>query len=71
MKTIKFIGDPSDDFSGPDTIMFYDLSLKKGIAKTCIDPHVLAKADASSHFVVKDVKTRVVGAKAKHDPDGE
>lgn len=66
MKTIKFIGDPNDNFHGAEDINFFGLWLKKGIAKTCIDPDVLEHAEASSHFVVRDVKNRKVKADDKN-----
>ncbi len=56
MKTIKFIGDPRNDFQGAKEIEFYGLILKKGKAVKCSDPLMIAKATGSSHFVVEAVK---------------
>ena len=53
MKTIKFIGDPKDGFSGPKTINFYGLECPKGKAVRCSDLKIIAKAEGSNHFRVK------------------
>ena len=70
MQTIKFIGDPNTDppGHGPETINFFGMALPKGKAVACSDARILAKAESSNHFTVKDVKHRKGTA---HDENGE
>ena len=57
MVTIKFIGDPENDFHGAKEINFYGLICPKGQAVRCSDPAIIAKAEGSNHFKVKGAKS--------------
>ena len=70
MKTIKFIGDPANHFHGAASVNFYGIDCPKGKAVKCDDPAIIAKAEGSSHFVVKDVKPGRP-PKVNHGPDSE
>lgn len=50
MQKFRFIGDPRDDFSGPDEIQVFGLSFNRKTWTEVLDPAIAAKLAKHSHF---------------------
>lgn len=52
MSRVKFIGDPKEDFAGPDKITNWDVPFVKNVFRD-VPEHVAVQARTHPHFVVE------------------
>ena len=51
---VRFVGDPSDDFSGPSSISMFGMEFPKGAFVGVEDENVIRKLRGHSHFEFQD-----------------
>lgn len=69
----KFVGDPSDGFSGPNVYPFRGVNFPKGKWVGLTDAETFRKCEGSSHFETSNAKAATVehASNAAQDNDGQ